>query len=389
MTIKDRVLNTIKARRERVIKGEINCIPLPFERFRTEWPGVEQGMYYLISGASKSSKTQLANYLFVYNTVLFAFKHRDIVSPKIYYYNLEETDEAITLRFMSFLLYTIDKIRVSPTDLKSTDSNKPVHEDIISLLESPKYKEILDFYEEVVEFKQSRNPTGVYKDVKAYAEEHGVTHKKKYTYKDELGITKEGEGFDYYTPNNPNEYFFIIVDHVSLLETERGLTLRESINKLSEYLIIFRNRYNYIPVVIQQQGLDTISLEAFKNNKIRPTLSGLSDSKSTGKDCNMMIGITNPYSFELPEYLGYQTSILKGNFRVLEIVLNRNGQANGLCPLFFDGAINYYKEMPLPNENTKLQFFYERAKAFRNSKTTNKVVLFVYSIINNLTKHNE
>lgn len=102
-----------------------------------------------------------------------------------------------------------------------------------------------------------------------------------------------------------------------------------------------------------------------------------------------MIGITNPYSFELPEYLGYQTSILKGNFRVLEIVLNRNGQANGLCPLFFDGAINYYKEMPLPNENTKLQFFYERAKSLRNSKTTNKVVLFVYSIINNLTKHNE
>ena len=258
MTIKDRVLNTIKARRERLIKGEINCIPLPFERFRTEWPGIEQGMYYLISGASKSSKTQLANYLFVYNTVLFAFKHRDIVSPKIYYYNLEETDEAITLRFMSFLLYSIDKIRISPTDLKSTDSNKPVHEDIINLLESPKYKEILDFYEEVVEFKQSRNPTGVYKDVKAYAEEHGVTYKKKYTYKDELGITREGDAFDYYTPTNPNEYFFIIVDHVSLLETERGLTLRESINKLSEYLIIFRNRYNYIPVVIQQQGLSQI-----------------------------------------------------------------------------------------------------------------------------------
>jgi hypothetical protein len=63
-----------------------------------------------------------------------------------------------------------------------------------------------------------------------------------------------------------------------------------------------------------------------------------------------MIGITNPFSFEKPEYLNYDITTLKDKFRCLEVVLNRNGRANGLCPLLFDGAINAFKELPLPND---------------------------------------
>lgn len=51
----ERVINSIASRRDKVLKGNINCIPFPFERFRNEFPGVEQGTYYLISGATKSS----------------------------------------------------------------------------------------------------------------------------------------------------------------------------------------------------------------------------------------------------------------------------------------------------------------------------------------------
>lgn len=50
--------------------------------------------------------------------------------------------------------------------------------------------------------------------------------------------------------------------------------------------------------------METSSLEAFKNNKIRPTTAGLADSKYTSKDCTVMLGITNPFVHELPEYFG-------------------------------------------------------------------------------------
>lgn len=66
------------------------------------------------------------------------------------------------------------------------------------------------------------------------------------------------------------------------------MDLRESINKLSEYMVNLRNRYRYIPVVVQQQSTESIGLEAFKLNKIRPTVAGLADSKYTGRDHRRM-----------------------------------------------------------------------------------------------------
>jgi len=303
-SLRERIINHLEERRNKVLQGEINCIPLPFNRFKEEFPGIEQGKYYLITAATKGSKTQFTNYIFIYNTILYSFYHPNIIKPKIFYYNLEETKENITLRFMSFLLYLFDNIRISPTDLSSTDKDKPVDNKIIELLNSKKYTDIIDYYEEVVEFKTGRNPTAVWKDVSSYANAHGVTHYKKSKYTDDFGVVRETDAFDYYEPNNSNEYVFIIIDHVSLIEPELKLSLREAINKLSEYMVLLRNRYHYIPVVVQQQSTESTSLEAFKANKIRPTPSALADSKYTARDLDVMIGLTNPYFWELPEYLG-------------------------------------------------------------------------------------
>ena len=49
-------------------------------------------------------------------------------------------------------------------------------------------------------------------------------------------------------------------------------------------MVNLRNRYRYIPVIVQQQSTESTGLEAFKLNKIRPTVAGLADSKYTGRD---------------------------------------------------------------------------------------------------------
>ena len=380
-----RVISHLKERRDRVLRGDINCIPLPFNRFRSELPGIEQGSYYLLSGGTKAGKSQLANYLFVYNTILYAYHNPNEVTPRIFYYNLEETAESITLRFMSYLLNEMFNIRISPTDLKSTNKDMPLSEDILEHINDKDFLDIMNFYEEHVSFQSSRNPTGCWKEVRAYAENNGTSVYDKVKIKDEFGVETEVNKFKYYTPNNPNEYVFIIVDHISLCESERGLDLRQSINKWSEYMIIFRNRYNYIPVVIQQQSMETTSLEAFKAGKIRSTMAGLADSKATGKDCTVMLGITNPHSHELPSYLGYDIQKLKGNFRVMEVVLNRNGQSNGLCPLFFDGAINNFKELPLPTDTLGIDKVYKYLYSLKK-KTS---VLFINELKSKLQRRDK
>ena len=103
-TLVSRVLKTLKERRENVLRGEINCIPSPFTRFRSEFAGIEQGRYYLVSGGTKSGKTQLTSYLFLYNSVLYSYYNPEKIKTTILYYPLEETAEEIMLRVMSFLL---------------------------------------------------------------------------------------------------------------------------------------------------------------------------------------------------------------------------------------------------------------------------------------------
>ena len=380
----DRVIGFITERKKKVERGDINCILLPFIRFRSELVGIEQGNYYLVSGLTKSAKSQITNYLFVYNTIFYAIDNPDKISIKIFYYPLEETPESITLRFMSFLLFKLSnqRIRISPVDLKSTNSNKPLDDEILDLLKSDEYQRYMKFFEEHVSFMSDRNPTGIWKTAKAYADSNGTSHYKsiKYINKD-TGIEEERKAFDYYVPNDPKEYVFILVDHVSLLENERGMTLRETINKLSEYMIILRNKYNYIPVVVQQQSTETGNLDAYKAGKIRPTMAGLSDSKYTAKDCTVMLGITNPYSFEIPEYLGYNIQKLKGNARFLEVVLNRNGQSNGICPLYFDGATNFFNELPLPSDVTGLDKVYKYMDSLKKRANTS------FMLINNKRKN--
>lgn len=361
MELIDRVLQNLEERRQRVINGGINCIPLPFPSFRRDFPGIEQGKYYNISGASKSGKSQIANYLFLYTPILYAYYHPDRLRLQIFYFPLEETAEKITLRFMSFLLYTLSdkKIRISPLDLQSINENKILDSRILDLLRSIEYQGILRFFEEHVHFISERNPTGAWRVVNEYAEKAGTIHRKTITIENKTtGIKQDKEVFDYYEPKDPDEYVIILWDHVSLTAQERGMNLKESIDKLSEYMMIFRNKYNYTPVILQQQNMETISLEAFKNKKIRPSLSGLADSKNTGKDCSLMLGITNPFSFELPEYLGYQITKLKGYARFLEVVLNREGESNGIIGLYFDGAVNYFAPLPPPDNLQELQKVY-------------------------------
>lgn len=155
-----RVINNLKERRNNVLNGEINCIPFNLPRFSNDIPGIEKDKYYLLSGNTKAGKSQLTNYLFLYTPLLYAYNNPDKVRVKIFYFPLEETPENITLRFMSYLLYTLSSIRVAPIDLKSTNSSKILSQDVIDLLENKQYTDILKFYEENVIFLNERNPTG-------------------------------------------------------------------------------------------------------------------------------------------------------------------------------------------------------------------------------------
>lgn len=380
-TLKDRVLSNLQERRDRILNGQLNCIPSPFKRFRNDFIGIEQSCYYCITASTKGGKSQFTSYTFIYEPLMFCYYTNKDIDLKVLYFPLEETPERILQRFISWLLFTHSKgeIRISPRDLRSTTDAVP--QEILDILQEEEIQNIINYFEEHIIFSTETNPTGIYKFCKQYAEENGTVYTKLGKYKDELGTIRETQVFDRYVQNNPNEIRLIIIDTINLIDTERGLSLKQSMDKMSEYLAKYlRNRYHYSPVVIQQQAFEGEGNDAYKLNKFKPSIANNGDSKYTARDSNIVLGLFSPFKFGLAEYEGYDIRKFKDNIRFLEVLISRDGELGGVCPLLFDGAVSAFKELPRPNEVNELNSIYEYLNKLRNPRKEISKIFFSFSI---------
>lgn len=250
--------------------------------------------------------------MFLYNTIQQVIDNNLDIKLKIFYFSLEMSKEEKMLSAFSNILYIKEGIRLSPTQLKSTKADNILPQEVLEVIE--KYKEYFNKIEEIVEFIDDvRNPYGMYNLVRKYALANGKVHYRT--------ITIDGKAIeveDYYEPNNPEEYVIVMIDHIGLISPEKNydtgipMTLHESIGKLSsDYLIKLRNRFKYIPVVIQQQAAAQESIENKKYNKLKPTLDGLAGNKETQRDSNVILGLFSPFRHEIPEYLGYDVTFFR------------------------------------------------------------------------------
>jgi hypothetical protein len=89
MNLFNRTFNYIVNRRDRILSGKINCIPWGLPRFEKQNPGIEQGKYYLCSANQKVGKTQIVDWLFVYNSIQQILDNNLNIKLKIFYFSLE------------------------------------------------------------------------------------------------------------------------------------------------------------------------------------------------------------------------------------------------------------------------------------------------------------
>jgi hypothetical protein len=192
--------------------------------------------------------------------------------------------------------------------------------------------------------------------------ENGKVFKKKITILDKMtGQMETLDAFDRYEPNDPDLYFIPIVDHMGLLNSESGLSLKATMDLMSAYFVKLRNRYNITTVEVVQQAADVESTENFKMKKLRPTANGLGDSKTISRDCDLMLGLFSPLRHEIPNYLGYDITKFRNHIRFMEVIINREGEQNGICPLYFDGLTNTFEELPKPTDS-QIDKYYSKVK---------------------------
>ena len=335
MSIFERVYEDILTRLDRAKSGLLNCIPSPFARFREVFPGLEMGTYYLFSANSKVGKTQIADTVCVYEPLFYAIEHN--LKIHWFYFTWEMSIEQKYRQFLCHLVYRL--------------SNKTIRLDTKQL-------------------------SGVKKFLEDYADRMGTTHTVKKEFYDKKGeVLDIKEVFDYYEPNDPELYNIVIFDHISLINTEQGLDLRKTIELFSNKILVrLRNRYKFTFVVIQQQAASQESNENFKLDKLRPTADGLADAKATFRDADVFFGLYSPYRYKIPSYLKYDITFFKDNIRFLELIGSREGGGGNVCPLYFDGAVNFFEELPLPTiitdlgdekPNPELQVIYRRISSIR------------------------
>lgn len=384
MSLREKVIQNFRDRRQKLLDGGVNSIPSPFVRFSNDFIGIEQGTYYLVTSYTKGGKSQFVSYL-LYRALMFCYNSKADIKLTILYFALEETPERVLTRFISWLLYdyTEHKVHISPSDLRSSKNDKPVPEEVLDILESDDVKDMIDYFEQHIVFSQESNPTGIYKFCRKYAEEHGHVLTRPAKYKDEYGRLQDTEVFDHYVPDNPDEYVIPVIDTINIIETERGFNKKQSIDKLSEYLAKYlRNRYGQSPIVIQQQNTDNESVESVKFNRTRPTTAGLGDSKYTSHDANIVLGLFSPFKFGLKDYLGYPIDKFKDHFRTLEVLVNRDGELGGIIPLFFDGAVCDWAELPRHDNTTEMGKVYAYLRALEQPSKS----FFIHRVIDFIKK---
>lgn len=354
MSLFDRTIKYIERRKENIENGLSNCIPFGLPRFENYVSGIEKETFYMVSANTKVGKSQLTDFLFVYNAYEQAKKLG--INLKIFYFTLEMSKQAKALAAIRYFLYTRKHIRLEPKVQKSTQEAIPQ-----SIIDEIKNDEEFfnDFFNTVTYIDNVKTPTGIYKYMLKYAKQHGIFEKKIVNHD---GIEKIDT---FYVPND-DVYVLPIIDHLALLHLEPELrSKKQAMEKLSQdYLVELRNIYKMSPVAIQQQASAVEGTESIKFNKIFPSFNSLGESTVTSRDVNIGLGLFSPERFKMEEFAGYDIKFFQNNIRFMNIMGNRDGESSAIVPLYFDGAVNFFAELP-KSDSKDLKKYIDNIKKIR------------------------
>lgn len=306
------------------------------------------------SGKPKVAKSQLTNFLYVFQPIDYLFEHPECnLDIKIFYFSLEISKEAIMRQAISYRLFNKYGVTVSQQKLLSVYNDYILGDSIEELIQ--KEKAWFEFLESKLDLQDEiRNATAIYKYMETYFESNGhwTTKTMKFNVDGEI---VERQVRDKYITHKPNLIVEAIVDHISLLPPEANLDQRQTIGRFtSEYCLKIRDKYKGLVVLVQQQALAG-EQQQFTNSgksiveKLKPDTATLATNKETSRDVNLMLGLFHPGRYGFETYKEYDLSRLKDNHRELLILLNRDGISNASIDLYFNGAASFFSELPRPD----------------------------------------
>lgn len=322
------------------IKGRNSGIPMGFKRLN-KYIGIRKRIYTVVFGGTGMGKSALVHNAYILQPFDYLRKNQnDNIKMKVILFSMERSKVYILAKWLSREIFLSQGIMIPIPkllgwwDVKLT---KDEHDLVLS------FKDYINELEEFCDIIEgSLNPTGIYRYVKNYAEQHGVFEQKdEYT--------------KIYIPHHANEIVIPIIDHFALVKGEKEMNKKEAIDKVSAYCQVFRDQYGYSPVGVSQINRELSSFTNKKEVNLEPTLDHIKESGRPAEDSDIVISVFQPsrYKTEDPVYkvnkfINPETG--GDYFRSLKILKNTYGESDLRCGCAFMGSTGIFTELPKPQE---------------------------------------
>lgn len=327
--ITDSLLHQISLGRE----GKNTGFPMGLPKLENIIDGVIQNNYTLVFSPTGSGKTSIALYSYIYKP---AMAHLYDNKFKVVYYSLEMSAEMLFAKLLSMYIFETYGIELSTKELLSRKRNYSLSDEHYKIVEEcipwlHQMEKIITIYDKAL------NADVLNETLTSELEKEG---------KFDISDTRIK-----YTPNDENKITLVVIDHLSLVTNSSGKSLKEEMDKVSKYLVHFRNICKVSPLVIMQANRNSSSMERRKEGMNNLTINDTKDTGAPAQDAEVILSLFNPHREQLATYKKYRIKdALEGNFRVITVLKNRYGESDVELGCAFYGRIGVFAELPKPDE---------------------------------------
>jgi hypothetical protein len=327
--------------------------------------GTHKGRYYLIGADSAVGKTTITDFMFV----LKAYEESVRTGRKFicYYFSFEISKVQKIARWVSYYIFIKHNLRLPADYITGRIKGK--------LLTAAHRKMVMEAYDIITKMMKCVkvmdhmvHPTLIFDAIIHEYENYGTVLRGTVT-EEEKKQGKKGlvKGFK---ANEDDIMIMVVVDHIALTNSEKGLDIKGTMDKLSKYAVVLRNLFNTTIVFIQQFSTDAMSTARAMMTKktevsITPNRLDFGESKTVFRDACVVLAYTRPNK-DLATFMGYNLSTDDGLgkcFIAQYLLKNRYGASDVILPLFIDGVTGYIYDLPLdPRNPIAMQPWYDLAQ---------------------------
>lgn len=291
--------------------------------------GIQQSYLYTIGADTGAGKSSFALDVFIYNLI----KNGGDVPISILAYSFEMSSSMIYSKLASLYIW-------------DTFGEVISYKDILSLTESltSEKKHYIDESRQwlnkvagmVKIYDRALTPGGIFLTCKEWLKQFGYfEHIDEHT--------------ENYVSRDPRRYKVVLIDHIGLIAGSGSK--KEKIDTVADNMIYFRNKCAITGLFVQQLNRNAKSMDRKTNGYELVQLDDFKDSSGALDASEVVLALFYPFREKIARCEGYPIqNVLKGRFRLLQVLKNRWGEVDKNIGLNFFGEIGLFKELPRPDE---------------------------------------